>query len=279
MKEKLEKKDFFWKVIAVVALVAFGIQGGITYYALTNDSKNSNENKIMEEPEDIHLMPRNLNAVQYQNPQQNRVQHNNTKSTNQLSPQAIPKLNVNVNTLPGVKRSKQLQTQQQQSPQRHLKPGGMNININNSPFGTDIREEMARMEALMNQMMSRSGMGMNMPSMGNSMNMSIPSRGTSITMSGGGSPAITVDNDNNYVVTLKMPGLDKSEIKARVNGNMLTVSGVQRKETSSNSQGGNSYISSYSSFQNSFSLPGPAKSTGLKLDYKDDTLTVKVPQA
>ena len=259
-----EKKEFFWKAAAVIVIGAFAVQSLITYHVLTREKSNEPENAEYEE---IQLTPRNVNIYQPQAGQQGSRPQNSQA----LAPQPIPKLNVNVNSLPGVKPSTTFQAQQQQYPQKQLMPGGMNININQNPFGMNMMEEMAKMEEMMNQMMGRNGM---------SMNMRMPSsRMGSMSMGGGYSPAITVDSNNNYVVSLKIPDLDKSEVKARVNGNMLSISGVQRKESSTNAQGGNSYVTSYSSFQNSFSLPGPGKAEGMKVDYEDDTLTVKVPQA
>lgn len=48
---------------------------------------------------------------------------------------------------------------------------------------------------------------------------------------GGMSPNSKITEDrNNYIVKMKIPGLDKSEIKTEDNGDMLTISGVQHEE-------------------------------------------------
>ena len=73
--------------------------------------------------------------------------------------------------------------------------------------------------------------------------------------------------------------MDPKEVKASVDNNILTLSGVQKEEIENKSQYGTSYNSSYSSFQNSFSLPGPIKSKGLKMEYNNNTLSVIIPKA
>ena len=71
----------------------------------------------------------------------------------------------------------------------------------------------------------------------------------------------------------------KQGSQATVLGNILTVSGTQKEERTNSGQGGQSYISSCSSFQNSFSLPSPGKYQGVTLHYNGDTLTIKIPRA
>lgn len=95
----------------------------------------------------------------------------------------------------------------------------------------------------------------------------------------GASPKIDLDQNDNYVITLDMPGLQKSEIEANVNGRYLTVSGVQRTETKNNGGGFRSMGQSYQQFQTSFALPGPVKSDQMKLDYAGNTLTIRLPRA
>ncbi|MDD3119050.1 MAG: Hsp20 family protein [Victivallales bacterium] len=82
-----------------------------------------------------------------------------------------------------------------------------------------------------------------------------------------------------FVVKMALPGLNQSNIKARVDGNMLTISG--RLESQQNRNRGNyrSYTGSSSQFQTSLYLPGPVKTNGMKTDYRSDELTVTIPRA
>jgi len=265
-----EKKDYFWKVAVVVVLAVLCVQSFFTYRIITNKNQKV-EKKIVNESETLKLLPRKINA--YQNTTQNIKQ--------QLKPRPLPRLNLNLNQLPGVKPSVTV-TQPPQQPQQNkfccqppppTQPR-LRVGFNNSPdpFDMNIREEIARMEEMMNAMFSGPG---GLSSFAGSMN--IPSPRNSFRRNA--TPSVSLDKDQNYIVQLQIPGLDKSEIKAEVTGNILTVSGVQREEQTSSANGGQSYLSSYSSFQNSFSLPGPAKSQGLKMDYKGNTLTIKIPRA
>ncbi len=88
------------------------------------------------------------------------------------------------------------------------------------------------------------------------------------------------EEKDKYVVEMKIPGLEKSEVKTEVSGGMLTVSGIQREETAVSSNGqvtSRSFSSRH--FQSSTSLPGPVKADGIKVNYKDDTLTITIPKA
>ncbi len=210
------KKELFWKVSVIVMAVAVCVQAVVFYRLLSRiDDKTGKTDE--KEAEAFTLKPRQINPFQYQ--QQHSVPSNQHQ---QFAPPPIPKLNVNVNNMPGVKPSITAQQQKQQYPQHGLSSSsGMNINISQSPFVMDIKEEMAKMEQMMNAMMNRNGAGMRR--MRSSSRSSL--LGGRIT-----SPAISADTGN-YVVTVNIPGLDKSQISAEVNGNMLTISGVQREET------------------------------------------------
>jgi len=272
MSNGKEKKDYFWKVAVVVILAVLCVQSVITYRVISSQAQKK-EKEIVADRDTLQLVPRQVNSCQYQPQQQNRC----PQAQHKLTPRALPPLNLNINNLPGIKPSvaTQQQPQQRQLPQHTLSalPNTGRVGfMGKDPFDMDMEEEMARMEQMMNAMLSRTGMRGVFPHSGRapSQRMGFSSRRP---------PSVSIDKDQNYVVQLQIPGLDKSEIKANVNGNILTVSGVQREEETSSGNGGQSYVSSYSSFQNSFSLPGPAKSQGLKMDYKGDTLTIKIPRA
>ena len=270
MSNEKVKKDYFWKGAVVVVLAILCVQSLITYRVLTEKGEKV-EKKVVSEGETLKLVPRQISTPQCQTQQSAGIQ-----SQQQLTPRALPPLNLNLNNLPGVKPSApQVQTQQPQNHSRLLASSPAHMSLNSmDPFDMDMREEMARMEAMMNAMMG-GRIGGRSPF---THSVRAPMQGMGFSRSNS-TPTVSLDKDRNYIVQLQIPGLDKSEIKAEVNGNILTVSGVQREEQSSSGKGGQSYVSSFSSFQNSFSLPGPAKSEGVKMDYKGDMLTIKIPKA
>lgn len=136
-------------------------------------------------------------------------------------------------------------------------------------------DELQRMQEMMERMLSNTGM----PS-GHSISAAPMSGfGGNFGMMPTVSPKIATEN-NNYVVSLNIPGLDKSNIKTQVNGNMLTIAGTQKEEVKNSH--GNNFISSstsYKQFQTSFNLPGRVKQDGMKVDYDKDVLTITIPRA
>lgn len=137
-------------------------------------------------------------------------------------------------------------------------------------FGNDDAfEHFRQMQEMMNRMMHRSYSSFN--GLG----------GFDFGAMGGTPPNSKITEDkNNYIVKMKIPGLDKSEIKTEVNGDMLTVSGIQKEELQD--KVGNRVVSrrnSERSFQSSFSLPHAVKPVDVKVDYEKDILTVRIPKA
>lgn len=92
------------------------------------------------------------------------------------------------------------------------------------------------------------------------------------------SPVMEADGSN-YIVKMEMPGLDKSNVSARISGSVLTISGTQKQENKTSRHTGSYYASSSSQFQTSMTLPGPVKSDQMKVDYTGRTLTVTIPKA
>ena len=268
MSNERRNVDSFWKGAVVVLILLLCVQTFFTYRAMNPGTEVSPA--VVNREESITLKPRSVTI----SPNQTGVQQGAQAPARQLALPPLPRVNLNMNNVSGVKPAPPQQISQVSPPQNqamrsrmsHMPSGMMSIRRQN-PFDMDMRAEMAEMEALMDSMLAdMGGHRSHFPSFGRGVNHS-------------SAPSVSVDKDQNYIVKLKIPGLDKSEVKADVTGNILTVSGVRKEEQTASRNGSNSYMSSYSSFQNSFSLPGPAKSDGLKMNYKGDTLTIKVPRA
>ena len=139
-------------------------------------------------------------------------------------------------------------------------------------FGSDPFAQMEEMQAKMEQMMA---------SMMQGRNSSFKSMSPGLGQMGGFDNSARISEKNGkYIVKMKIPGLDKSEIKTEVNGAMLTISGVQKEEVT-NTVGGQIVSRGYnqSQFHNSMSLPGPVKSDDIKVNYNKDELTITIPKA
>ncbi|MDX1808584.1 MAG: Hsp20/alpha crystallin family protein [Sulfurospirillaceae bacterium] len=87
------------------------------------------------------------------------------------------------------------------------------------------------------------------------------------------------DAGSTYVLKMKLPGFDKSNIHIKTKDNMLYVDAktYNKNEKKSN----NTYQSSVyaDSFYRSFLLPNNAKTQDMKTDYKNGVLTIKIPKS
>jgi len=83
-----------------------------------------------------------------------------------------------------------------------------------------------------------------------------------------------------FVVTMNVPGLKKSDIKTELRGDTLTIFGNERNVVEKK-QGdkvvANEQITRH--FQSTFSLPEHVRADKMKVDYKHDLLTITLPKA
>ena len=258
MNEEAHKTEKALNIAVLILIVALAAQGFLLYqiFQKIDDSRNqvATIRKVIQPlPVKSVTVPPPANSVT--NPAPRRitpVQPRNFQST--LKPLPNLKQPGNISAL---NPNQQLRINPSSS-------GGFGMR------GGDPFKEIARMQAMMEQMMSRHGGGMAMSS---------PSRGFRSFGSSFGGQSITTDHNNNYLITLRIPGLDKADIETRIDGNMLTVSSTSK---TSRNQPGNHLVGnsqSYSQFQSSFSLPGPVQADKMAVDYKNDILTIKVPKA
>lgn len=88
------------------------------------------------------------------------------------------------------------------------------------------------------------------------------------------------DKGEAYVLTSDLPGLEKDQINVSVNGNILTLQGIRKSESSSEDSSGGYYAQerSYGSFSRSLVLPGPVDEGAITASYKEGVLTVTLPK-
>ncbi|NOY76091.1 MAG: Hsp20/alpha crystallin family protein [Kiritimatiellaeota bacterium] len=277
------KSDRYWKIAVLVMFIMVGAQTVLIYTTLVKKTAPASPITQKERSDAVVLTPRLTSplAIARQTPTNQSVStpcRNPAVSSQNLPIPPLPKLNVNINRKGGspvITPNRQTRsprfTRIPQSPFNSF-PQGVSINIGPGTMGMDMRGEMERMERIMNSFFRMGGISR--------LHAAIPppDRFRRTGGSAVSSPTISLEN-NEYVVKLKIPGIDKSEIKAKVQGNVLTISGTKRMETDNQSKNGRSYISSYSSFQNAFSLPGPVKADKMTMEYKNDTLIIKLPKA
>ncbi len=142
-----------------------------------------------------------------------------------------------------------------------------------SGSGWDPFAQMRRMQAIQEQMMMQA-FGPSGPIGGGfSSNMN---RGANVY-----SPNIDMtENDDNYVVRVDIPGVDKSNIDVDVKDNTVRISG-ERNETVEKNSGNGSYHQRerrVGRFTRSMTLPGPVDSDKAEAKYEDGVLKITIPK-
>ena len=93
-------------------------------------------------------------------------------------------------------------------------------------------------------------------------------------------PAVDiVEQENEYLVHLELPGVDKNNVKINIANSVLTIKG--EKQTEKDEQGKNYHHKErlYGSFQRSFTLPTTVKADKIEATYENGVLSVVIPKA
>lgn len=90
-------------------------------------------------------------------------------------------------------------------------------------------------------------------------------------------PAVNVaETSEAYLVELAAPGLDKSDFKINVDGDVLTVSGEKRTESADEDKKYSKREYSYTSFTRSFTLPESIDNGKIAATYEDGILKLEI---
>ena len=92
-------------------------------------------------------------------------------------------------------------------------------------------------------------------------------------------PVDMVENDDNFVVSVELPGLKKDEIKMTMQNNQLTISGNKKHEFESKEDTVHRVERSYGSFCRSISLSSTVDSSAIKASYDSGVLKITLPKA
>ena len=95
----------------------------------------------------------------------------------------------------------------------------------------------------------------------------------------GWAPALDLVEDNeNLVARVELPGMDKKEIEVSVHDGVLSVAGERKIESGSEGEGCHRQERYHGRFHRSVTLPKPVKLDAVKALYKDGILTVTMPK-
>jgi HSP20 family protein len=92
-------------------------------------------------------------------------------------------------------------------------------------------------------------------------------------------PAVNiVENDNEFVIEVAAPGLDKKDFKIDLENNVMTIS--SEKEDKMEDKNGKSIRKEfrYTSFSRTFTLPETVDSDKIRAKHKDGILSVSIPK-
>jgi HSP20 family protein len=85
------------------------------------------------------------------------------------------------------------------------------------------------------------------------------------------------ESDDEYLVTVEIPQVDKNDIKVEVQNGMLNISGERKYENEDKKA--HRIERFYGSFQRSFKLPENVLEDKIHADHKDGLLYVKLPKS
>lgn len=85
-----------------------------------------------------------------------------------------------------------------------------------------------------------------------------------------------VETDNEYIMTVDLPGIPKDDVNISFKDNRLTISGERKKEEKEEKENFMRRERYYGNFVRSFTLPSSVKEDDIKAKYKDGVLTVNI---
>ena len=93
-------------------------------------------------------------------------------------------------------------------------------------------------------------------------------------------PAMDVyDREDHIVIKAELPGIDKKNIKVRVEGDILSIKGETEKEQEVKKKDYYCCERAYGSFYRTLSLPVAVEKRKVKASCKDGILTIELPKS
>jgi len=94
-------------------------------------------------------------------------------------------------------------------------------------------------------------------------------------------PTVDIEEtDNNYIVTLELPGMKKEDVKISFQDDILSVSGEKKIENEEKDNGNYHYFERrFGKFERSFRINSDIISDKIEATMKDGVLTVSLPKA
>lgn|SRR5690554_512239 len=87
-----------------------------------------------------------------------------------------------------------------------------------------------------------------------------------------------IERDEDYLVEMAVPGINKEDIHIELNGNKLSIRGEVKESKEVNEENYTHREFSYGEFTRSFTLPKDIEGQDIEADYKDGILNIIVPK-
>jgi HSP20 family protein len=92
-------------------------------------------------------------------------------------------------------------------------------------------------------------------------------------------PVDIAESDDDYSITVEIPGAKKEDVNVECHDNILTIKG-EKKSTREEKKEHRHYVErSYGSFSRAFTLPSDAAGDQVKATFREGVLTIEVPKA
>jgi len=92
-------------------------------------------------------------------------------------------------------------------------------------------------------------------------------------------PTDMLEDNDKYIVTVELPGMNKDQVKITVKDDVLTISGSKNRQSESKSDRLHRVERSFGSFCRTLTLPSKVVSSKISADLKDGILKVTLPKA
>ena len=92
-------------------------------------------------------------------------------------------------------------------------------------------------------------------------------------------PAVDIaEEENEFVVKMELPGVNKDDVKISLESNILTIKGEKKQEKEEKNKSHHRLERAYGSFQRSFTLPMTVKNDKIEAVFKDGVLSITLPK-
>lgn len=88
-----------------------------------------------------------------------------------------------------------------------------------------------------------------------------------------------IEDEKEYLIKVELPEVHKEDVKVTVENGTLTISGERKTETQEKNRKFHRLERSYGRFERTFSIPDDAESDGVKAEFKDGVLRVRLAKS